>query len=87
MTDYDTHKFFIGNADNMKQIPILDIIRYRDGGTTIIKTELGTLHVPTPFTKGQKDYVIKFNDEVLVELDQDVEVEEIGDKARIIFDD
>jgi hypothetical protein len=66
----DPRKFFIGEFDNMKSIEILSYERYRDGGTTYIKTTQGTLFVPTPFDKSG---IIKFEDERFFEFDWPVE--------------
>lgn len=83
MMDYDTHKFFIGPPSDMREVEIEDLIRYRDGGTTIIKTKVGELFVPTPFKKGTKDYIIRFNDEEFLECPEEMKVEEDGSIARV----
>jgi hypothetical protein len=47
---YKSFKLFIGFGQKLKNIPIKDVGRMRDGGTTHIITEFGEmLYVPTPF--------------------------------------
>lgn len=46
---YSDFTLVIGIASRFEQVAIDDISRYRDGGTTIIKTKLGTFTFPTPF--------------------------------------
>jgi hypothetical protein len=50
---YETFHLFVGQwtgADPvLTQVPVRDVTRYRDGGTTVVKTDLGTLYVPTPW--------------------------------------
>lgn len=48
---YESFKFFLGKPGQMKEFPVLSVDRYRDGGTTYIKTSAGTLFSPTPFKK------------------------------------
>lgn len=48
---YSSFKLHIGNKEEMREITVLDVNRYRDGGTTIIKTNEGILYVPTPFRR------------------------------------
>ncbi len=83
MVDYSDCKFFIGPPEEMKELKNLDIVRYRDGGTTIIKTERGELYVPTSFKKGKPDYIIKFNGEIFTECPKELTVEENGSVARV----
>jgi hypothetical protein len=79
--NYD--KFFIGPPEAMRELKILDLVRYRDGGTTIIKTERGELYVPTPFKKGKPDYIIKFNGKIFDECPEAFTVEENGSVAKV----
>jgi hypothetical protein len=51
---YESFKLFLGKPTQMKEIPVLDVQRYRDGGTTYIKTDKGILYSPTPFNKELK---------------------------------
>lgn len=83
MTDYSDHKFFIGQPGDMQQVEILDLVRYRDGGTTIIKTKVGELFVPTPFKKGKPDYVIRFENDEFFECPDNLVVEENGSVAKV----
>lgn len=76
-------KFFIGPPEEMRELKILDFVRYRDGGTTIIKTERGELYVPTPFKKDNPDYIIKFNGEIFDECPEELTVEENGFVAKV----
>lgn len=44
---YESFKLFVGRTgDPMNQIPVQDVERYRDGGTTYVRTALGTLFSP-----------------------------------------
>jgi hypothetical protein len=45
---YESFRFFIGPWDDLQETEITQALRYRDGGTTVIKTVLGTLFQPTP---------------------------------------
>jgi len=79
---YDPVKFFFGICDNMFEYKILDFTRYRDGGTTKIKTEEGILHIPTPFNK---ERIITFNDKEFWECPDKWEVNETDSCAEVIF--
>jgi hypothetical protein len=46
---YESFRLFIGKMREMKPIPITDVQRMRDGGTTYVETNLGILYSPTPF--------------------------------------
>lgn len=83
MVDYSDYKFFLGPPEEMRELKILDLVRYRDGGTTIIKTERGELYVPTSFKKGKSDYIIKFNGKVFNECPKEFMVEENGSVAKV----
>lgn len=85
MASYDDYKMFIGPVGSvMKEIQIDDMTRYRDGGTTIIKTKAGELYIPTPFKKKDHDYKITFNGEQFFEYSDTTLVEEKGSVARVI---
>lgn len=71
----DPRKFFIGEFDNMKSVEILSHDRYKDGGTTYIKTTVGTLYIPTPLEKYR---VIKFEGERFFEFDWEVEESDVA---------
>jgi hypothetical protein len=46
---YKSFKLYVGRlVDPLRGIPITDVARYRDGGSTIIKTNQGELYSPTP---------------------------------------
>ncbi len=51
---YESFRFFIGTPGSMAQLPITSVNRYRDGGTTIIRTEKGILYSPTIFESDKK---------------------------------
>ncbi len=39
---------------NFQQVKITKVVRYRDGGTTTVETELGKFYFPSPFLKETK---------------------------------
>lgn len=45
---YESFKLFVGDGKTMREIPVQDVCRYRDGGTTYVKTGVGTLFSPSP---------------------------------------
>lgn len=81
--EYQEDKFFIGKRDEMQMVNIIDYITYRDGGTTIIKTDIGELFVPTPFRKKDPTYKITFDDKRFWEC-EGLSVEEDENSAKII---
>ncbi len=51
---YDSFRMFSGKPGAMKEIKVKSVDRFRDGGTTYIKTEDGsTLYSPTAFNKDE----------------------------------
>lgn len=75
---YESFKLFIGNGDNMRELPVRHVERYRDGGTTYIETDEGTLFSPTPFDQDAK---ATWNQRVLVGVDPlgyDISETELG---------
>jgi hypothetical protein len=44
---YESFKMYTGSPGDMHEVPIDKVTRYRDGGTTFIKTPEGTLYVPS----------------------------------------
>lgn len=78
---YETFKLFAGPADHLEEIPINNVERYRDGGTTYVKTDKGTLFSPTPFDKKAKP---TWDGEKVKELDlKKFLIEENGNTAKI----
>lgn len=52
---YESFKLFLGRANHLTEIPIVGHVeRYRDGGTTYIRTTKGVMYSPTPFNKEAK---------------------------------
>ena len=51
---YEHFRLFIGTADDMQQKDITSTVRYRDGGTTVIRVEEGVLYSPTTFNNKAK---------------------------------
>lgn len=47
--EYESFRLFVGDGKTMQEIPVLEVSRYRDGGTTYVRTEEGILFSPTPF--------------------------------------
>jgi hypothetical protein len=48
---YSTMKFYIGQGSSMVEHENQGVTRYRDGGTTDVKTPAGNFHWPTPFNE------------------------------------
>lgn len=48
---YESLRLYIGDGEEMRQVPIKKVARYRDGGSTFLQTEEGTLYVPTSFNE------------------------------------
>ncbi len=50
---YGTLRMYEGpSLNNLREVPMTDVNRLRDGGTTYYKTNEGTLFVPTPLDQG-----------------------------------
>ena len=76
---YELFKLFIGKPDQMEEIHVNDVQRFRDGGTTYVKTDKGVLYSPTtadpkakPTWDGEKikeldpkDFLIEENDNIV----------------------
>ncbi len=78
---YTSFRMWIGNGEEMKEIGVRYVGRYRDGGTTIIQTDSGNFFSPTPFDTEKKATWndeemtrLKIEDFVIVENDNDVTV-------------
>lgn len=78
------YKCFIGPPDEMKEVKIIKIDSYRDGGTTIIKTDFGSIYIPTRYKKGTKDYKFRFNNIIFEECKSNLTVIEQTDTAKVI---
>lgn len=50
---YETCKAYVGTPGAMEEVDIQSFRRFSDGGTTTIKTEIGTFHSPSPFRSGE----------------------------------
>ena len=78
---YESFKLFYGVAGAMKQIPVTDVVRYRDGGTTYVKMADGDLYSPTPFNKKEK---ATWLGQEVEKLDpKDFNITEVGDTATV----
>lgn len=51
---YESFRLFVGTPPNLRPIKIKHVERYRDGGTTYIRTDEGILFSPSPFKEGVK---------------------------------
>ncbi|MDB5185074.1 MAG: hypothetical protein JWN38_882 [Candidatus Saccharibacteria bacterium] len=51
---YESFRLFVGDGTTMREIPVQDVERYRDGGTTYIRTPEETFFSPSPFN-AQRD--------------------------------
>jgi len=49
---YDSFRLFVGPQEAMRQIPVKEVMRLRDGGTTYITTHEGTMFSPSSFRMG-----------------------------------
>lgn len=50
---YETCKAYVGAPGAMQEVDIQSFRRMSDGGTTTIKTEIGTFHSPSAFRQGE----------------------------------
>jgi hypothetical protein len=67
---YESFRLYVGNGKSMRQIPVNDVTRYRDGGTTFIETAEETFYSPSPFNvRRDPNLVPKWGTNKLVELD------------------
>jgi hypothetical protein len=62
---YDWH-FFIGRPPALGRVPVRNVLRARDGGTTTVTTDAGVLYSPTPW---QPERVATWNGRPLRKLD------------------
>ena len=46
---YEGYRLFKGQPDNLTELKVENVTRYRDGGTTFYKAEEGTLYTPSAF--------------------------------------
>ena len=78
---YESFKLFLGKPAQMKEVPVLGVERYRDGGTTYVKTAKGMLFSPTPFDKEKKP---TWDGEPIKQLDpKNFVIEENSDTVKI----
>ncbi len=69
---YESFRMFVGDGEEMREVPIQRVDRYRDGGTTNVFTDEGVFRSPSPF-KAQQDstLVLSWRKEPLANLNQD----------------
>lgn len=67
---YASFRLYVGDGQTMRQIPIIRVERYRDGGTTIIETPEEWFGSPSPFNvERDPSLVPEWGDTKLVNLD------------------
>jgi hypothetical protein len=70
--DYDTFRLFLGIAPQLLAVPIDDVTRYRDGGTTVMNTAVGILVAPAQQHDEEPTWMVEDDENVdLVPLDPD----------------
>lgn len=52
--DYDSFRCVFSEFSACREVKVISVVRYRDGGTTDIKTGEGDFHFPSPFNKDDK---------------------------------
>lgn len=78
---YESFKLFYGPAESMKHVPIIESERWRDGGTTFVVTEIGTLFSPTSFRPDEKP---TWQDQEIEPLDhKDFKIQEVLDAVTL----
>lgn len=74
---YESFRLYVGSPDAMRQIPVQNVRRARDGGTTFVTTTEGELFSPTPF-----------DTEAKASWKKDVELKKVNQNLfRIVEDD
>lgn len=67
---YGSFRLFIGDGTTMREVPIRDVQRYRDGGTTYIETAEETFFSPAPINRRYDNTLVsKWGKQSLVDLD------------------
>lgn len=69
---YESFKLFVGDGTTMREVPVQYVERYRDGGTTYIRTPEETFFSPSPFN-AQRDssLVPQWGSQKLTNLNKD----------------
>lgn len=69
---YESFRLFVGDGTTMREIPVQYVERYRDGGTTYIRTPEETFFSPSPFN-AQRDpnLVPQWGSQKLTDLNKD----------------
>lgn len=47
----ESFRLYIGTGNSMRRVPVSSVQRFRDGGTTYVRTTEGTLFCPSPFKR------------------------------------
>jgi hypothetical protein len=69
---YESFTLHIGNGATMREVPIQDVRRYRDGGTTYLRTSEGTFFSPSPFdAQHDPELVPKWDSQKLTKLNSE----------------
>lgn len=69
---YGTFRLFVGDGTTMREVSVQHVVRYRDGGTTYIRTPEETFFSPSPFN-AQRDanLVPQWGSQKLTNLNKD----------------
>lgn len=69
---YESFRLFVGNGTTMREVPVQYVERYRDGGTTYIRTSEETFFSPSPFNaQRDADLVPQWGSQKLTNLNKD----------------
>jgi hypothetical protein len=78
-SDYNDFKLFVGAGGVLREVPVTRVERYRDGGTTIVRTSEGVLFSPV-----RRDRSATWIDRPITELDPArFEIREQGDTVHV----
>lgn len=82
---YESFRLYVGTGISMRRIEIIDVERYRDGGTTYIETPERWFFSPSPFSvERDPNLVPKWGATKLVNLDvSDYDITETNDGVVI----
>ena len=82
---YESFKLYVGDGKTMRQIPVIRVERYRDGGTTIIETPEQWFGSPSPFNvERDPNLVPEWGDAKLANLDvNDYDITEADGQVTI----
>jgi hypothetical protein len=78
-SDHNDFKLFVGSGGVLREVPVMHVERFRDGGTTIVRTSEGVLFSPV-----RRDRDATWADRPIAEMDPTrFEIREQGDTVYI----